>query len=189
MTPKRAAFRNLLLGGVLPIAAFAIVEQLYGTLGGVIAGLTFGAAEIAWELWKHGKVQGVTLLSNALILVLGILSLWEGDGVFFKLQPAIFMFVFAGVFLGSSLLGRPFMVEAAKKQNPDLPPFLLERFRGVNLRVGFFFIVLAALSAWSALHWSTAAWATLKAVGLPALLAAYLAVEIALIRFSRPPRG
>lgn len=187
MTPRQAAIRNLLLGGVLPIAAFAIVEQIYGTMGGVIAGLVFGGGEVAWELWKLGKVQGITMLSNALVLVLGLLSLYEDNGVFFKLQPAIFLLVFAGVFLGSSLLGKHFMVESAKKQNPDIPPFLLERFKGVNTRVGFLFIALAALSAWSAFRWTTAAWATLKGVGLPVILAAYLLVEMVLIRLQGPP--
>lgn len=189
MSPRRTAFRNLLLGGVLPIAAFAVVEQIYGTVGGVIAGLAFGGAEVAWELWKQGKVQGITLLSNGLILVLGLLSLWEEDGTFFKMQPAIFMLVMAGVFLVSSMLGKPFLVEAAKKQNPDLPPFVLDRFRGVNVRVGIFFIALAALSVWSALYWSTAAWATLKGIGLPVLLGVYLLVEVVLIRLSGPPRA
>ena len=189
MNPRQEALRNFLLGGVLPIAAFAIVEQFYGTTGGIIAGLAFGGAEVAWELWKHGKVHGITLLSNGLVLGLGLLSLWEKDGTFFKMQPAIFMLVMAGVFLISSLLGKPFLVEAAKKQNPHLPPFVLERFRGVNVRVGFFFIALAGLSVWSALYWSTAAWATLKGVGLPVLLGAYLLVEVVLIRVSGPPRA
>ena len=189
MTPRKAALRNLLLGGILPIAAFALVEHFYGTVGGIIAGLAFGGAEVAWELWRHGKVHGITLLSNALVLVLGLLSLWEKDGTFFKMQPAIFLLVMAGVFLVSSLLGKPFLVEAAKKQNPNLPPFVLERFRGVNVRVGFFFIALAALSVWSALYWSTAAWAALKGIGMPVLLGVYLLVEVILIRISGPPRA
>lgn len=189
MTPSQTAIRNFLLGGALPIAAFAIVEQVYGTMGGVIAGLVFGGAEMAWELWKLGRVQGITLLSNFLVIVLGLLSLWEDNGVFFKMQPAIFLLVFAVVFLGSALFGKHFMVEAAKKQNPGISPALLERFRGVTVRVGFFFVALAALSAWSALHWSTAAWATLKGVGLPALLGAYLVLEVVMIRLSGPPRN
>lgn len=187
-TPRQAAFRNLFLGGVLPVAAFAIVENFYGTVGGIVAGLAFGGAEVAWELWKHGKVQAITVASNGLVVVLGILSLWENDGTFFKMQPAIFMLVMAVVFLGSSVARKPFLVEAAKKQNPDIPPFVLERFRGVNVRVGFFFIALAGLSAWSAMRWTTAAWAMLKGIGLPALLAAYLLLEVLLIRLSGPPR-
>lgn len=189
MTPRQAAIRNFLLGGALPIAAFAIVEQLYGTMGGVIAGLVFGGGEMGWELWRLGRVQGITLLSNSLVLVLGLLSLWEDNGVFFKMQPAIFLLVFAAVFLGSAVLGKHFMVEAAKKQNPGLPPDLLERFRGVTVRVGFLFVALAALSAWSALHWTTAAWAALKGIGLPIMLGAYLVLEVLVIRLSGPPRN
>jgi intracellular septation protein len=117
MSPRKNAVRLFLLGGALPIVVFAVVEQIYGTLGGVIAGLVFGGGEIAWELLKSKRVQGITLLSNFLVLVLGLLSLWENDGIFFKMQPAIFMLVFAGVFLVSSMLGRPFLLEMTRQQN------------------------------------------------------------------------
>lgn len=187
MSQRKQAVRGLLLGGLLPILAFVVVEQIYGTVGGIIAGLVFGAGEIAWELKKTGKVQKITLFSNALIVVLGLLSLWEGDGIFFKLQPAIFMIVFAAIFFGSSLLGKHFLVAAARKQNPELAPVALERLRGLNTRLGFVFIGLAALSAHSALYWSTAAWATLKTVGFPVILGAYVLGEAAWIRLRKRP--
>ncbi|MGZ3685858.1 MAG: inner membrane-spanning protein YciB, partial [Bdellovibrionota bacterium] len=153
--------------------------------------IVFGGGEILWEYRRFGKVQGITWLSNALVLVLGLLSIWENNGVFFKLQPAIFMVVFAGIFLGSSALNRPFLVETAKKQNPNIPPEILLRFKGVNTRLGFVFIALAVLCVYSAVYWSTAAWATLKGVGLPVLTSAYMLIEIVIIRFRnrRPGAG
>ncbi len=184
MNQKGAGVRNFLLGGLLPIAAFALVEQIYGTIGGVIAGVVFGGGEIIWEHWRLGKVQGITWLSNSLVLVLGVASIWEGNGVFFKLQPAVFMFVFALIFLISSLIGKPFLVEMSKKQNPDLSPQILQRFRGINTRLGFFFLFLVALSAHSAFYWSTASWAALKAVGLPALTGVFVVLEVLWIRIS-----
>jgi len=181
--------RGILLGGLLPILAYVLVEQVYGTIGGMIAGVVLGAVEVGWEYRRYGKVQGVTWLSSGLVLVLGGISLWEGEGVFFKLQPAIFLLVFALIFLVSSLLGRPFFVALAKKQNPGLHPFLEERFHGINWRLGFLFLALSALSAYSAFHWSTAAWAALKAVGLPAGVFAYMLIEVLWIRlFAKPPR-
>ncbi|MGZ3653062.1 MAG: inner membrane-spanning protein YciB [Bdellovibrionota bacterium] len=191
MNQRAAGIRNFLLGGLAPIVAFAVVEEIYGTIGGVIAGIVFGGGEILWEYRRFGKVQGITWLSNALVLVLGLLSIWENNGVFFKLQPAIFMVVFAGIFLGSSALNRPFLVETAKKQNPNIPPEILVRFKGVNTRLGFVFIALAVLCVYSAVYWSTAAWATLKGVGLPVLTSAYMLIEIVIIRFRnrRPGAG
>jgi len=174
---RNASIQSLVLGGMLPLLAFVVVEQVYGTMGGIIAGLVFGGAEIGWEIWKQGRVQGITLLSNALVLVLGLLSLWESNEVFFKLQPAIIMLVFSGIFLISSALGKHFLVAAARKQNPNFPANPLERLRGMNNRIGFLFFVLAGLSAYSAFSWSTAAWATLKAVGLPLILVLYILTE------------
>lgn len=184
MNPRRAAIRNFLLGGVLPIAAFAVVEQIYGTIGGVIAGLVFGGGEILWEYFSQGKVQGITWFSNALILILGVVSLWEGDGLFFKLQPAVYMLIFAGILLGSSAIGKPFLLLAAQKQNSNIPRELERRFRGINTRLGVYCLLLTALSVYSAVYWSTAAWAALKAVGLPLLTLLYVGVEVVFIRLS-----
>src|SRR5512138_100394 len=97
-----------------------------------------GAGEIAWEKWRLGKVQGVTWASNFLVLLLGALSLYEDSGVFFKLQPAIFLVAFSFLCLGSSLIGRPFMLEMAKKQNPALPPEAWPKLGKINFRLGFF---------------------------------------------------
>jgi len=185
-----AMFKNyVLLGGLLPILAFVVVEQIYGVKGGVIAGLVFCAGEIAWELRKTGKVQGFTILSCALIVILGALSLWEEDGVFFKLQPAIFLAVFAAVFFISSILGRPFLLELSRKQNPNLPPALADRMKGMNIRVALLFVALAGLSAYAAFYWSTAAWATLKAAGLPVLMLFYVILELVWIRASGRDRS
>ncbi len=190
MSARKSAVTSFLLGGLLPIVAFVVVEQIYGLKGGVIAGLVFCVGEIAWELRKSGKVQGITILSSALILILGALSLWEDDGIFFKLQPAIFMAVFAVVFFLSSLLGRPFLLELSRKQNPNLPLALSERLRGMNIRLGLLFVGLAGLSAYAAFYWSTAAWATLKAAGLPVIMVFYILLEMVWIRASgRPPSG
>jgi intracellular septation protein len=184
LNQRKAAIRNFLLGGLLPVAAFVVVEQICGTIGGVIAGIVFGGGEIIWEFRRNGKVQGITWLSSGLVLVLGLASLWEGNGVFFKLQPAVFLLVFALIFLGTSALRRPFLAEMARKQNPDIPPEILARFHGINTRLGVFFLFLTALSVHSAFYWSTAAWAALKAAGLPALTALYVAAEVLWIRFS-----
>ncbi|MFN7729461.1 MAG: hypothetical protein ACK5P7_09930 [Bdellovibrio sp.] len=52
----------------------------------------------------------------------------------------------------------------------------------LNLRLGFFFIAIAALAGWAALAWSTEAWAFLKGLGTPLLMGAYLLIEILIFR-------
>jgi intracellular septation protein len=177
--------RVLLIGGLLPVAAFALVEQFYGTMGGLIAGIIFGTGEIIYEYVRDKKVSGITLASNVLVLILGLVSLWEGSGVWFKLQPAVLLVAFAVLLFATSLTGKPFLLALALKQNPNLPDLAKTRISGMNFRLGFVFLAIAGLSVEAAIHWSTAAWATLKAVGVPVILVLYMVGEVLWVRLCR----
>lgn len=185
MNKQRGSALAFLVGGLLPVIAFAVVEQFYGAVGGAIAGIVFGAGEICWELWRTRTVQKITWLSNALVLVFGILSLWEDNGAYFKLQPAALLLVFALLLFITSWLKRPFLTALAKKQNPSIPPDAEQLLNRMNFRLGFLFLFLTAISVHAAFYWSTAAWAILKGVGLPILLAIYMAGEFIWLRISR----
>ncbi len=180
---QKPSFQTFLLGGLLPVIAFTIVEAYYGTIGGLIAGITFGLGETLWEYLRLKRVQKITIFSNALVVILGGLSLLENDGRFFKLQPAILLAVFGALLIGSSLLKTPFMVALAKKQNPNLPEVGIQRLTGLNLRLGFLMLVLAGVGVHAAYYWSTALWATFKSIGAPVAMAIYVGLEILVIRF------
>lgn len=184
----QSALRMFLLGGLLPVIVFAVVESVYGTEGGLVAGILFGIGEMVYEYRTQKRIQGITIASNALVVILGGLSLFEGTGVWFKMQPAILLAAFAVFLFITSLLGKPFLVALAKKQNPNLPEAALEILRGLNFRISFVFLGLAALSVYAALYWTTAAWATLKGVGVPVILVAYMVIEVVIIRILRARR-
>jgi intracellular septation protein len=167
---------------LLPVLVFTAIEEFYGTKAGLIAGVIFGAGEVFYEYRKYGKPQTVTLIANALVLVLGAVSLFESNAVFFKLQPALLVFMMAGGLLVSSLLKKPFLVELAKKQRPDLPAVALSRMAGLNLRMGFCLIAIAALGVYAAFEWSTVWWAAYKAVGAPVLLVLYVLIDLAILK-------
>lgn len=178
----KASARALVLGGLLPVIAFTLVEEFYGTIGGLVAGVVFGAGELVYEYARFRKIQGITIAGNALVVVLGGLSLLESNAVFFKLQPAILVFAFAGFLLVSSLIKKPLLVEMSKKQMPEAPEEVRRRLAGMNTRVGLCLIAIGLLSVHAAFYWSTPAWAFLKGVGAPALLVAYMAAEILVLR-------
>ncbi len=183
MQKSKSQFLMLLFGGILPVIAFAVVEEKYGVIWGTIAGMFFGVGEVIYEKLKLKKVSGVTWFSNFLVLGLGALSLISADGVWFKLQPAIFLFSFAGILLGSSLLKKPLLLAMAAKQNPNLPPAAVTLFGAMNTRLSFVFFFLSGLATWAALYWSTEAWAFLKSVGIFIILVIYMAGEILYRRF------
>jgi intracellular septation protein len=183
--------RPLLIGGLLPVIVFTGVETLYGTFWGLVAGMVFGAGEILYEWIRFKKVDPFTWGGNAMILVLGGVSLLTNEGFWFKLQPAILEVTTAGVFLGSVALGKSLMAGLMRKQMAQmvgqpqvtLPPWMEGLLQGITLRFGLFFLLHAALATWAALHWSTEAWAILKGVGFTVSLIAYGVAEAVLLRY------
>lgn len=172
----------LLFGGILPVIAFTVIEETYGTLWGTVAGMVFSLGEMAWEWRAHGKVSMVTLATSALILVLGGISLWANDGIWFKLQPALMEAAFALLLWGSLLLGKSFLQSAMEKSGSALPAPLLARMPALTFRLGLFFFLHALLVTWAALHWSTTNWALLKGVGFTLSLFVYMALEMLWLR-------
>ncbi len=170
--------------GLLPVIAFTVIEDQYGTIAGLIAGMVFGVGEICFELYKHKKVQKITWIGNGLLLVLGGISLISSEGIWFKMQPAIMEAVFAIALWVSWFIKKPLIVVLAEQQGQKLPDFMKTRMSGMTFRMGIFFAIHAALATWAALHWSSNAWALLKGVGLTVSLIVYMLLEVLYIRKS-----
>ncbi|QDK47395.1 intracellular septation protein [Bdellovibrio sp. ZAP7] len=170
--------------GLLPVIAFTVIEDQYGTIAGLIAGMVFGVGEICFELYKHKKVQKITWIGNGLLLVLGGVSLISDEGIWFKMQPAIMEAAFAIALWVSWFIKKPLIVVLAEQQGQKLPEFMKTRMSGMTFRMGIFFAAHAVLATWAALHWSSNAWALLKGVGLTVSLIVYMLLEVLYIRRS-----
>lgn len=183
VNPKNQA-AGLFFAGLLPVIAFTLIEEYYGTLAGLVAGMVFGVGEIAWELYKHKKVQKITWFGNGLLLLLGGISLISSEGIWFKLQPALMEGFFALLLWGSVMMGKPLLVYLAEQQGHQFPDFIKSRMKGLTIRSGFFFAIHTGLAVWAALAWSTRDWALLKGIGLTVSFILYLGIEGLLLRKS-----
>lgn len=187
---KSKQLRSFLLGGILPVVVFTLIEEYYGTFWGLIAGMILGAGEILWEWRTQKKVDPLTWGGNGLLLILGGVSLFTQEGLWFKLQPAFLEGCMALALWISVVLKKPLLLLLAQKQG-GLPAHLPEKamkrlkqaFLGLTFRIGAFFAVHAGLATWAALYWSTSAWALLKGVGLTVSLIVYMVVESLILRY------
>ena len=173
---------SLLFSGLLPVVAFTLIEEKYGVFYGLIAGMAFGVGEVIYEKIRFKKVSQITWIGNALILVLGGISLLADDGLWYKLQPAILEFGFFLFLFVSWLLRKPFLTLMIEKQNPDAPAFIKSRLSGMTFRLSLFMLAQSALAVWAALSWSTEAWALLKGVGLIVSMMLFMAAEVLWVR-------
>lgn len=175
-TPKAQAL-SLFFGGLLPVILFTVIEEKYGTMAGLIAGMIFGFGEIVYELIRYKKVSTITWIGNGMLLGLGAISLFTNEGIWFKLQPAIFELLFFVILFFSWLMKKPFLKVMAEKQNPNLPEPVKAKLSGITLRLSFFFLFHAILATYAAMYWSTEAWAMLKGVGLTVSMIVYMVIE------------
>lgn len=180
---KRNQMMSLFFAGLLPVIAFTLIEEYYGTLAGLIAGMVFGLGEIVFELYKYRKVNTLTWIGNGLLLVLGGISLISSEGIWFKLQPALMEAFFALFLWGSVILKKNLLVFLVEQQGQSFPEKVKPLINGLTLRVGLFFALHAAIATWAAFAWSTTAWALLKGVGLTVSFIVYLLAEALYLRY------
>ena len=182
--------RSLLLGGLLPVLLFTVVEDRYGTLVGLVVGMIYGVCEIIFEKWKYKKVERMTWFGNGLLLFFGGISLLTADGVWFKLQPAIIELAMAGFLFGSWIMKKPFLWTMANSQGAfvDFPvegqKAIEKGFSGITMRLSVFFLMHAVLATHAAFYWSSKAWMLLKGVGFTVSMLVYLFLEVILLRKS-----
>lgn len=182
-TPNtKMSMKTFFLGGLLPVILFTLIEDNYGTYWGVIAALIYGIGEVCYEYFQTKKVSQITLFSNGLILILGLISLISEDGIWFKLQPAILEIVMSFILWGSVLLKKPLLLVLAQQQKINFPEVLINEFKGLTSRLGFFFFIHSLIATWAAFKWTTTQWALLKGVGLTVSLILYMLVELIFIR-------
>lgn len=175
-------WRKIVFGALLPVLAFTWLEDQYGILWGVIGGMIFSLGEIAFEFWQEKRVSTLSWIAAVAILILGTLSIIAQDGIWFKLQPAIFEGVMALTIFVLGFRGRPFLLWLMEQQKQNPPEFLRPRFKNISWRLGCFFAFHTILAVWAAIAWSTRDWAILKGVGFIASFFLYFGVEIYFLR-------
>ena len=79
-----------------------IAAVIYGTIAFMIAAVV----ALAFSKWKFGHVSPMLLLSTALIVGFGGLTIWMQDEVFIQIKPTAIYLLFGLVLLGGWLRGK-----------------------------------------------------------------------------------
>ena len=162
----------LLIG--VPLLIFAIIDSLGNQKAALISAIAIAAGEFILSYYLIDAIDWTSVISVLLVVGLACLSLYKKDTIHFKLQPAIVAAVVGVLFLGSYLLGKPFLFEMMVKYKSILP----EAQRGmiempqtqvwldlVTLYGGILFILHAAFMVWVAYKCSNWFWVISRIVG------------------------
>ena len=183
ISPKQAAV-SFFFAGLLPVIAFTVIEDQFGTWAGLLAGCVFGLGEIIYEKIRYNQISKMTKFGNGLLIALGLISLLSSEGLWFKLQPALMEGLFALALWGSRFTSRPLLQRLIEMQGQKLPEPLVGRIFGLTFRIGLFFAIQAGLATWAALDWTTQNWALLKGFGVTISMIIYMVAEGLFLRWS-----
>lgn len=151
------------LGGPLFVATAAFMAA------------TFLALAVSWAMTRTLPVM--PLVSGAVVLVFGSLTLWLHDETFIKMKPTIVNTLFGAVLLGGLAFGKSllaYVFEAAFHLTD-------EGWKKLTLRWGLFFLVLAALNEIVWRSFSTDTWVAFKVWGIMPITIAFTLSQMKLI--------
>lgn len=90
----------------LPILAFFVTDYFKGLMTATLVLVLATLVQVAWQFKRDGRVHTMLLISSALVLILGGLTLYTQDVRFLLWKPSVVYLVLAAVFFGIGFDGR-----------------------------------------------------------------------------------
>lgn len=158
-----------------PLAVFFATYLMLGLMAATAALIAASviALLLAWAMER--RVPVVPLVTAAIVVVFGGLTLWLQDETFIKMKPTIVQAIFAAILLGGLAVGRPLLKPLL---GPMMPPMNDRAWRQFTLRYGLFFVAMAGLNELVWRTQSTDFWVTFKVIGLPVLTLLFILAQI-----------
>lgn len=149
-----------------PILLFFVAYKMWDIFiaTGVAIAATFVQVGLFWA--KHRRFERMHLITLALIVVFGGLTIALRDELFIKWKPSILNWLFAAAFLGSQFIGKKPLVQRMLETNFSLPEAIWGR---LNLIWIVFFTAMGAINLYVAYYFDTETWVNFKLFGMMGL--------------------
>ncbi len=164
-----------LLLDFLPILIFFGVYKLTGdliTATAVLIPVTI--IQVGVVYWLTKKVEKMALVTLALVIVLGGLTVFLNDGWFIMWKPTVVNWLFAAAFFGSHLIGQKPIIERLLGHAISLEP---QQWVTLSIAWIAFFIFSGVLNLIVAYQFSEDIWVNFKLFGLLGLTFIFLIIQ------------
>ncbi len=174
MSQKRPSFLHFL--SFLPALAYWWLEENQPLNIALSVGIGLSVLEVTVEKLYTGKVHTLSRLNFGIILLLGTLSLFAREGIWFKLQPTLTGFVCGTWLTFNQAKGKTMLLEAMEEMGRPWP-FPQEWLRDFERHVIIFIFAFAAFMAYWSIWGTTSQWAFWKTGGQYICFATFLIAE------------
>jgi intracellular septation protein len=159
---------------LFPILLFFLAYKLYDIYAATAVAIAAAFLQTGLYWLKHRKFENMHLVTLAILIVFGGLTLILRDPVFIKWKPTVVNWLFGLVFLGSRYIGRRTLVERMMSHAISVPaPVWLK----LNWAWTLFFIAIGLVNLYVAYNYSEAAWVNFKLFGMVGLTLVFVFIQ------------
>jgi intracellular septation protein len=155
-----------LLFDFLPLIAFFVAFMAFDLYVATATIIVVMALQIAYQWFRHRKVNKMLLISGALVAVFGGLTLALRNPLFIQWKVTVVNWLFAAGFLGSQLFGTTTFTERIMGHAVELDK---AAWRQLNTLWIINFAVIGALNLYIMFNFDLQVWAYFKTWGMIAL--------------------
>jgi isopentenyldiphosphate isomerase/intracellular septation protein A len=157
----RTQLLKKLLPGFIPLFVFIAIDEIWGTRAGLIAALFIGVAEMVWIWIKEKRFDRFVLFDTGLLVVLGSISIWLDNDIFFKLKPGLVELILCAilavsVFSNMNIIG---LMTQRYMKDLELNEHQMVQFRKTMKLMFFVFLFHTLLVFYATFYLSNEAWA------------------------------
>lgn len=161
-----------------PLAVFFIANAVSGIYAATGAFMVATVAALIASRLAFGTISMMPLVSAALVLVFGGLTLYLHNETFIKMKPTVIYLLFAVVLMAGLALGRPFL----KLLLGEVFELREEGWNKLTVRWCAFFVGLAVLNEIVWRNVSTDMWVNFKVFALVPLTFLFAALQVGLMQ-------
>ena len=173
------------LADFFPVLLFFGAYQLYDIYVATAVDILAAFLQVGFTWLRQRKVENMHLITLALLVVFGGLTLALRDPLFIKWKPTVVNWLFAAAFLGSHFIGERPIVQRMMAQAMTLPP---DVWRRLSFSWILFFFVIGAVNLFVAFNFSEEIWVNFKLFGMLGLTLLFVVAQsFYLARHMEPP--
>jgi len=179
MNTSRAEIFKRMLPGFIPVIAFIVADEVWGTFYGLVVAIGIGIAELVYSLVKNRSIDKFVVLDIGLLLALGGISLVFDNDIFFKVKPGIINLIITGLIGYSAFSNNNIVLMMSKRymKGVEFNPYQMWLLNESMGRLFWIMLVYSILTLISAFVPGKMVWDFMAGPGLFVVFGLFMGVE------------